>query len=246
MSGHSKWHSIKYKKAAVDAKRGNIFTKHAKLIAVAARGGGDPNDNASLRLAIDNAKADNMPNNNIERAIKKGTGEDKEGSQIEELFYEGYGPEGVAIYVHALTDNKNRTAAEVRHIFSKNGGNMGGAGCVAFLFEHKGVLYFENIADRKEALEIAAIEAGAEDLEGDEESMELITSFADFNKVRKELTQAGFQPQEASTEFRAKDKITIDNQETVDKIMKLIEILEEDDDVNEVYTNFEPGEGVTL
>lgn len=246
MSGHSKWKQIKHKKAEADAKRGSAFTKHAKLIAIAARKGGDPAMNPSLYLAIENAKADNMPNVNIERAIKKGTGEDKEGTQIEELFYEGFAPGGVALYVHALTDNKNRTASEIRHHFSKLGGNMGGAGTVAWMFEHKGVLTFENVGGRKDELEMAAIENGAEDLKGDSEYLEVLCAPADFNKLRAALTQAGFSPVGAGLEFRAKEAVVVNDNESAQKVMKLIETLEEDEDVNKVYSNFEPGENVTL
>src|SRR3989441_11964326 len=176
MSGHSKWHSIKHKKGATDAKRGKLFTKFIKEITVAARqGGGDPNGNARLRKAISDAKAGNMPNDTIDRAIRRGTGEEG-GVNYEEITYEGYGPGGVALLIEAMTDNRNRTVAEIRHIFSKNGGNLAAAGAVAWMFEKKGYIVVEKSAKSEEELFDIVIEAGADDLRDDEDSFEIITS----------------------------------------------------------------------
>jgi YebC/PmpR family DNA-binding regulatory protein len=172
MSGHSKWHSIRHKKGAADAARGKIFTRHAKLITIAARDGGDPEMNPSLRLAIDNAKKENMPNANIERAIKKGTGEDKDGTQFFEITYEGYAPGGIAVLVSTFTDNKNRTVSSIRSIFSKNGGNLGESGSVSFMFHKKGIILVSNPSDE---IEMAAIEAGAEDVVISEKMLEVST-----------------------------------------------------------------------
>src|SRR5437879_10639616 len=183
MSGHSKWHSIKHKKGALDAKRGKLFTKFIKELTVAARtGGGDPDANARLRKAIADAKAGNMPNDTIDRAVRRGTGEE-EGVNYEEITYEGYGPGGVALLIEAVTDNRNRTVAEIRHIFSKNGGNLGEAGSVGWLFEKKGYIVVDKTAKPEEELFDIAIEAGADDLRDDEENFEVITAPGDFDRV---------------------------------------------------------------
>ena len=183
MSGHSKWHSIKHKKGALDAKRGKLFTKFIKEITVAARyGGGDPDANARLRKAINDAKAGNMPNDTIDRAIRRGTGEE-EGVNYEEITYEGYGPGGVALLIQSMTDNRNRTVAEIRHIFSKNGGNLGESGSVGWMFEKKGYIVVEKAAKSEEELFELAIDAGADDLRDDEDNFEIITSPEAFDGV---------------------------------------------------------------
>src|SRR5919106_2240179 len=201
MSGHSKWHSIKHKKGALDAKRGKLFTKFIKEITVAARsGGGDPEGNARLRKAILDAKAGNMPNDTIERAIRRGTGEE-EGVNYEEITYEGYGPGGVALLIQSMTDNRNRTVAEIRHIFSKNGGNLGESGSVGWMFEKKGYLVVEKTAKPEDQLFDIAIEAGAEDIRDDEDNWEIITAPENFEGVHNALKSAGVTPQVAEVEM---------------------------------------------
>lgn len=234
MSGHSKWHSIRHKKGANDAKRGKIFTKHANLITIAARGGGDPDMNPALRLALDNAKRENMPNANIERAIKKGTGEDKDAAQMHEMTYEGYGPNGVAIFVEALTDNKNRTLTNVRTAFGKNGGNMGESGSVGYLFHKKGLIFITN---GSEELEMAAIEADAEDVELEGEMMTVTTGFADLYAVRDAMEAAGAEIEKAEHQLIADTQIVIDDVPAAQKVMRLIEAIEDDDDVTSVASN---------
>ena len=198
MSGHSKWHSIKHKKGALDAKRGKLFTKFIKELTVAARtGGGDPDANARLRKAISDAKAGNMPNDTIDRAIRRGTGAE-EGVNYEEITYEGYGPGGVALLIEAVTDNRNRTVAEIRHMFSKNGGNLGEAGSVGWLFEKKGYIVVEKAAKPEDELFEIAIEAGADDLRDDEDNFEIITSPENFEKVQDAIKSAGIEPQVAA------------------------------------------------
>src|SRR5687768_7014926 len=194
MSGHSKWHSIKHKKGALDAKRGKLFTKFIKEITVAARsGGGDPEGNARLRKAISDAKAGNMPNDTIDRAVRRGTGEE-EGVNYEEITYEGYGPGGVALLIESVTDNRNRTVAEVRHIFSKNGGNLAAAGAVAWMFEKKGYIVVDKAAKAEEELFDLAIDAGADDLRDDEENFEIITAPEKFESVVSAVKAAGVEP----------------------------------------------------
>ena len=201
MSGHSKWHSIKHKKGALDAKRGKLFTKFIKEITVAARtGGGDPDANARLRKAILDAKAGNMPNDTIDRAIRRGTGEE-EGVNYEEITYEGYGPGGVALLIESMTDNRNRTVAEIRHIFSKNGGNLGESGSVGWMFEKKGYIVVEKAAKSEEELFEIAIEAGADDLRDDEDNFEIITSPEAFDGVLTAVKGAGIEPQVAEVEM---------------------------------------------
>src|SRR5438270_3123076 len=197
MSGHSKWHSIKHKKGALGIERGKLFTKFIKELTVAARtGGGDPDANARLRKAISDAKAGNMPNDTIDRAIRRGTGEE-EGVNYEEITYEGYGPGGVALLIEAMTDNRNRTVAEIRHIFAKNGGNLGEAGSVGWMFEKKGYLVVDKSAKPEEELFDIAIEAGADDLRDDEDNFEIITSPENFDAVHAAVKSAGIEPQVA-------------------------------------------------
>ncbi len=236
MSGHSKWATIKRKKGALDAKRGKMFTKLIKEITIAAReGGGDPIGNPRLRLAVDNAKSLNMPADNIDRAIKKATGE-LEGVSYHEFTYEGYGPSGVAILVEVATDNKNRTVAEVRHLFSKGGGSMGESGSVAWMFDRKGVITLPvNGKTEEEVLEIV-LEAGADDLQTEEDFFEITTAMENFETVRKALVDKDFTPENASLQWVAKNLITVTGEEA-EKVMKIIESLEDNDDVQNVYSN---------
>jgi len=235
MSGHSKWNSIKHKKGAADAARGKVFTRHAKLITIAARdGGGDPDMNPGLRLSVENAKKENMPNENIDRAIKKGTGEDKEGTQFFEMSYEGYGPGGVAVLVECLTDNKNRTVASVRSAFSKNGGNLGESGSVAFLFEKKGIIVCTNPS---ESLEMAAIEAGAENFENADDSLEISTAPSDFFAVKSALEAAGAEISLAEIHQSPMTSVSVTDEKIATPIVRLLTVLEDDDDVSHVFSN---------
>ncbi len=236
MSGHSKWATTKRKKAAIDAKRGKAFTKIIKEITIAAReGGGDPNGNPRLRLAVDNAKAVNMPADNIERAIKKATGE-LEGATYVELTYEGYGPAGVAVIVEVATDNKNRTVAEVRHIFSKNGGSMGEGGSVAWMFEKKGVVTLPKQNKTEDEVMEVVLDAGADDLQTEEDYFIIQTSIESFESVRKAVADKKLSVENASLQWIAKNMIAVAG-EDAEKVIKLIESLEDCDDVQNVYTN---------
>ncbi len=236
MSGHSKWATIKRKKAALDAKKGKIFTKLIKEITIAARqGGGDPAGNPRLRLAIDNAKSENMPAENIERAIKKATGE-LEGVTYHELTYEGYGPAGVAMLVEVATDNKNRTVAEVRHIFSKHGGSLGETGSVAWMFERKGVITIPKQDKSEDDILAIVLDAGADDLQTEEEFYEITTSIESFEAVRKALQENNLKVDNASLQWIAKNTIPVKG-EDAEKVLKLIEALEDCDDVQNVYSN---------
>ena len=241
MSGHSKWHSIKHKKGALDAKRGKLFTKFIKEITVAARyGGGDPEGNARLRKAIADAKAGNMPNDTIDRAIRRGTGEE-EGVNYEEITYEGYGPGGVALLIQSMTDNRNRTVAEIRHIFSKNGGNLGESGSVGWMFEKKGYIVVEKAAKSEEELFELAIEAGADDLRDDEDNFEIITSPDAFDSVLSAVKGAGVEPQVAEVEMVPQNYIRLEGADAR-QMLKLIEALEDHDDVQKVSANFDISE----
>lgn len=236
MSGHSKWATIKRKKAAIDAKRGKIFTKLIKEITIAARhGGGDPGGNPRLRLAIDNAKAQNMPQDNIDRAIKKATGE-LEGVTYHELTYEGYGPAGVAVLVEVATDNKNRTVAEVRHLFSKNGGSLGEGGSVAWMFDRKGIITLPNQGKTEDDIMDIILEAGADDLQTEEDFFEISTTVESFETVRKAVADKELDVENASLQWVAKNLIEVKG-EDAEKVMKLIESLEDIDDVQNVYSN---------
>ena len=236
MSGHSKWATTKRKKAAIDAKRGKAFTKIIKEITIAAReGGGDPNGNPRLRLAIDNAKSVNMPADNIERAIKKATGE-LEGVTYHELTYEGYGPVGVAVVVEVATDNKNRTVAEVRHLFSKGGGSMGENGSVAWMFDKKGVVTLPKQNKSEDEIMEIILEAGAEDLQTEDEYFVVQSAIESFEPVRKALIDKGLTVENASLQWIAKNFIRVTG-EDAEKVAKLIESLEDCDDVQNVYTN---------
>lgn len=236
MSGHSKWSSIKHKKAATDAKRGKIFTKLIKEITVAARmGGGDPETNPRLRTAIQAAKSENMPKDNIERAIKKGTGE-LEGVSYEESVYEGYGPGGAAVLIESLTDNKNRTVADIRYIFSKAGGSMGESGCVAWMFDKKGYIAVENKAVDEEALMEAALDAGAEDIREDDSNFEVITAPEDFEAVKAAIDAASIPYMVAEVTMLPQSTTFLKGKEA-EQMVRLMDALEDCDDVQKVYTN---------
>ena len=236
MSGHSKWASIKHKKGALDAKRGKIFSKISREIIVAAKsGGGDPNTNIRLRLAISKAREANMPSDNVERAIKRGTGE-LEGVNYEETAFEGYGPGGVAVYVQCLTDNKNRASAEVRNIFSKKDGNLAGAGSVAWLFEKKGLIIVDNKGTTEDQLMDIVLEAGAEDIKNDGDAFSVITQPHDFENVRKALNEKKITVKSAEITMLAKNMVSV-GEHAARKIFGLVEALEENDDVQNVYSN---------
>ena len=241
MSGHSKWHSIKHKKGALDAKRGKLFTKFIKEITVAARsGGGDPDANARLRKAINDAKAGNMPNDTIDRAIRRGTGEE-EGVNYEEITYEGYGPGGVALLIQSMTDNRNRTVAEIRHIFSKNGGNLGESGSVGWIFEKKGYIVVNKSAKSEEELFDIVIEAGADDMRDDADNFEIITSPDNFESVSSALKSAGIDTQVAEIEMVPQNYIKLEGGDAR-QMLKLMEALEDHDDVQKVSANFDISE----
>ena len=239
MSGHSKWHSIKHKKGIADAKRGKIFTRHANLISIAARSGGDPEMNPALRLAIDNAKKDNVPNGNIEKAIRRGTGEDKDAAQIEEVIYEGYGPGGTAVLVECLTDNTNRTYTNIRTAFNKGGGNLGKTGVVAWMFDRKGVITLKENSDEAE---LAAIDAGAEDIERDDDGMEVYTSPGDLTVVAGKLKEAGYEAEQAEVQMIPNQTVKIEDEATARKILNFMEALDDDADVSNVSGNFDISE----
>lgn len=245
MAGHSKWAQIKHKKAAVDAKRGKIFTKIAKEITVAVRlGGKDPEMNSRLRTVIAKAKSVNMPNDNIERAIKKGTGELGD-IQYEEITYEGYGPGGVAVLVEAMTDNKNRTVSEIRHIFSKYNGNLGETGCVGWLFDQKGYFVFDSSVIGEDELMEIAIEAGAEDVRNDEGSLEVITAPSDFEAVKEVFDKKGLKYSVAEITKIPKNYVEVKDKDA-QNMLKLFETLEDHDDVQNVYANFDIPSDMTL
>lgn len=238
MAGHSKWANIKHRKAKEDARKGKVFTKLIREITTAARqgGGGDPDMNPRLRLAVDKAYEANMPKDTVERAIKRGSGE-MEGEQYEEIRYEGYGVGGVAVMVDCMTDNRNRTAAEVRHAFSKHGGNLGAAGSVAYLFNELGVLGFAPGVNEERLME-AALEAGAEDVVTDADgSAEVLTAPADYQNVKSALTAAGFEPEVSEVTQRASTLVRLDDPDAAAAVMKMIDVLEDLDDVQAVYTN---------
>jgi YebC/PmpR family DNA-binding regulatory protein len=239
LSGHSKWSTIKRKKGAADAKRGALFGKLSKAITVAAReGGGDPEMNPALGLAVHKAKEANMPNDNIQRAIDKGTGAGADAETIERVTYEGYAPGGVAVMVEVLTDNRNRAAADVRYIFSKNGGKLGTSGSVSYLFERKGVLLVpRNEVDEDELMELA-LETGAEDVEVMESDYRVVTAPEDFATVRESLKEAGVAFENAEITMQPQNSVDLDAG-TAKQTLRLIDALEENDDVQEVYANFD-------
>jgi len=238
MSGHSKWSSIKHKKGAADAKRGKIFTKLIKEITVAARlGGGDPDGNPRLRTAILAGKSENMPKDNIERAIKKGTGE-LEGVSYDEANYEGYGPGGIAMLLECLTDNKNRTVADIKHIFDRHGGKLGEPGCVSFLFDKKGIIVFERDKVDEEALLDTALEAGADDVKEDETEFEVITDPSDFETVKKAFDKSGLTYNLAELSMVPQNTIKLEGKKA-EQMLKMMEAFEDNDDVSNVYANFD-------
>lgn len=237
MSGHSKWATIKHKKGKTDAARGKVFTKIGRELSIAAREGADPETNSKLRDAIAKAKANNMPNDNIQRTIKKASG-DNDGAIYEEIVYEGYGVNGVAVIVEAMTDNRNRTASDVRHVFDKYGAGLGTSGCVAWMFDKKGVLIIERTDTIDEDdLMMLAIEAGAEDVVSEEDSFEITTDPGDFSAVREALEAAGYEFVTAERAMVPQTIIEIADEETIAKITKLIDMLEDNDDVQNVYYN---------
>jgi YebC/PmpR family DNA-binding regulatory protein len=238
MSGHSKWASIKHKKAVVDQRRGQHFTKLTRSITVAAReGGGDIEGNPALALAVQKARDASMPKDNIERAIAKGTGEGIDADQIETVLYEGYGPGGVALLIEALTDNRNRTGADVRHALSKHGGNLGEPGSVSYLFDKRGVIVVDSSRYDEDDL-MVAIDAGAEDIFADDDMFEIVTEPSDLTAVRAALADAGIELESADVIQRPKVRVPVDESDA-SRLLKLIDMLEEYDDVNEVHANFD-------
>lgn len=235
MSGHSKWSTIKHKKAALDAKRGKAWSKLARAITMTAKSGGNPADNPTLRLAIEKAKNDNMPKDTIEKAIKKGTGE-LAGDDLQEVVYEGYGPGGVAVLCKAVTDNRNRTGGEMRKLFERSGGNLGSSNCVAFLFHQKGIITVAaDKADEDQIMELA-LEAGADDVQSSELAHEITCSAETFEAVRRAIEDAGIEIAEADLSLIADNEVTLDLT-GARKLMRLVDALDEHDDVDSVYSN---------
>lgn len=243
MSGHSKWHNIKHKKMAGDAKKGKVFTKHAKLIAITARNNPDPSTNALLKAAIDNAKAENVPNDNIDRAIKKGAGMDKDAATYEEVLYEAFGPGGVAMLIQAITDNRNRALGNIKVILSKKGGRLADAGSVAWMFKKVGVIYVALSAEQlknKDETELEMIDLGADDVETDGNVLKIITSPEEFGRVRNTLKDKGYQIESSSLVFESANSIAlIEDSPEMETLQKLIDALEGEDDVDEIFTNLE-------
>jgi YebC/PmpR family DNA-binding regulatory protein len=240
MSGHSKWSSIKHKKGAADAKRGKLFSKLARAIIVAAREGGpDPANNLALQNAVEKARSYSMPKDNIERAIARGSGAGADSEAFEQITYEGYGPNGVAIIVEALSDNRNRTAADVRHIFAKNDGNLGGSGAVAWLFERRGIILVDADRADEDSVMLAAAEGGADDVVQDGSSFQVTTSPDVLSAVRESLEEAGIEIDSAETTMVPKTTIELGDEVAARKTLRLIDELEELDDVNDVYANFD-------
>jgi YebC/PmpR family DNA-binding regulatory protein len=245
MSGHSKWSSIKHKKGAADAKRGKLFSKLSRAIIVAAReGGGDPAGNLALQNAIEKARSYSMPKDNIERAVARGAGTDADAAAYETVIYEGYGPSGVAILVEALTDNRNRTASEVRHVFAKNDGNLGATGAVAWLFERRGLVLVDAAGVDEDELMLAAAEGGAEDVEQDGSSFRITSAVEDLAAVRAAVEGAGFTIESAEVTMVPKTSVDVEDESAAKKIVRLIDALEENDDVQDVYANFDIPERV--
>lgn len=239
MSGHSKWSTIKRKKGAIDSKRGQVFTRLIKEITVAARsGGGDPENNSRLRAAINTAKTENMPKDNITRAIKKGTGEIA-GEVYDEILYEGYGPGGVAVLVDCMTDNRNRTVADVRHFFAKSNGNLGESGCVSWMFDKKGLIQVDKKGMSEEKLMDLALEAGAEDVVEEEGEFQVLTAPEDFDSVRTALEEAKISILEASVTRIPQNMVEVTDEKVARSLMKLLENLEDHDDVQNVHANFD-------
>ena len=245
MSGHSKWSTIKHKKGAADAKRGKLFSKLSRAIMVAAKeGGADPATNLALQNAVEKARSYSMPKDNIERAIAKGAGEGTDGASFETVVYEGYGPEGVAVIVEALTDNRNRTASEVRHMFSKHGGNLGATGAVAWQFERRGVVLVAADDVDEDELVLAAADAGAEDVERDGETFVVSSSPDELTAVRQALETAGYTLESVGLSMVPKTTVAIGDESTAKQVVRLVEGLEDNDDVQDVYANFDIPETV--
>ena len=245
MSGHSKWSSIKHKKGAADAKRGQLFSKLSRAILVAAKeGGGDPTNNLALQNAIEKARSYSMPKDNIDRAIAKGSGADADADAFETIVYEGYGPEGVALIVEALTDNRNRTAADVRHLFAKHGGNLGATGAVAWQFERLGVVVVSADNSDEEELLLVAADAGADDVQPDGSTFQITSPPEALSGVRAALEQAGFTVESADLQLVPKSTVSIDDESKARQVMRLVDALEENDDVQDVYANFDIPEQV--
>jgi YebC/PmpR family DNA-binding regulatory protein len=245
VSGHSKWSSIKHKKGAADAKRGKLFSKLSRAIIVAAKEGGpDPAGNLALQNAIEKAKSYSMPKDNIERAVAKGAGADADGSNFETVVYEGYGPEGVAVLVEALTDNRNRTASDVRHLFTKHGGNLGTTGAVAWLFERRGVVVVAAAGVDEDELMLAAADGGADDLERDGSVFQVSAPPEALSSVRAALEEAGFPVESAELSMVPKTTVAVEEEASAKKLMRLIDALEENDDVQDVFANFDIPERV--
>ncbi|HZW83307.1 MAG TPA: YebC/PmpR family DNA-binding transcriptional regulator [Candidatus Deferrimicrobium sp.] len=241
MSGHSKWANIKHKKAKVDAQKGKVFTKLGKELIIAARqGGSDPNNNFRLKIAIQAAKSANMPNDNIQRAIQRGAG-GADSANFEELTYEGYGPGGIAVMINIMTDNRNKTAGEVRHLFSKNGGNMGETGCVSWMFNSKGeiVLDRSKVSLGEDDLMMVCLEAGAEDLQLEEETAQVLTAPENLEAVRQALLDQGIEVDSAAVSLVPENTVEVTDKEQALKIIKLMDLLEDHDDVQNVYANFD-------
>jgi YebC/PmpR family DNA-binding regulatory protein len=245
LSGHSKWSSIKHKKGAADAKRGQLFSKLARGIMVAAKeGGGDPTNNLALQNAIEKARSYSMPKDNIDRAIAKGSGAGADSEAFESIVYEGYGPEGVAVIVEALTDNRNRTASDVRHTFAKNGGNLGGSGAVAWQFERRGVVVVTADGVDEEELLLAAADGGADDIERDGDVFQVTSAPESLATVRTAVEAAGFTVESAELQMVPKTTVAVEDEVTARQVMRLIDALEENDDVQDVYANFDIPERV--
>ncbi len=245
MSGHSKWSSIKHKKGAADAKRGQLFSKLSRAILVAAKeGGGDPANNLALQNAIEKARSYSMPKENIDRAIAKGSGADADANAFETIVYEGYGPEGVALIVEALTDNKNRTAADVRHLFAKHGGNLGATGAVAWQFERLGVVVVAADGADEEELLLVAADAGADDVQPDGSSFQVTSAPEALAAVRAAVEEAGFSVESAELQLVPKTTVSIEDEAKARQVMRLVDALEENDDVQDVYANFDIPERV--
>jgi YebC/PmpR family DNA-binding regulatory protein len=245
LSGHSKWSSIKHKKGAADAKRGKLFSKLSRAIIVAAKeGGGDPSGNLALQNAIEKARSYSMPKENIDRAIAKGSGADADASDFETVIYEGYGPGGVAVIVEALTDNRNRTASDVRHLFAKNDGNLGTAGAVSWLFERRGVVLVNADGVDEDELTLAAAEGGADDVELDGSTFQIVGPVETLSAVREAVEAAGFTVESAELTMVPKTTVQVESENDAKKILRLVDQLEDNDDVQDVYANFDIPEQV--
>ena len=245
MSGHSKWSSIKHKKGAADAKRGKLFSKLSRAIIVAAREGGpDPAGNLALQNAIEKARSYSMPKDNIERAIARGSGADSDAAAFETVIYEGYGPSGVAVIVEALTDNRNRTASDVRHVFAKNDGNLGGSGAVSWLFERRGIVLVSADGVDEDELTLAAAEGGADDVSLDGSTYQVVSAPESLTSVRETLEGAGFSVESAELSMVPKTTVEVADESSAKKVLRLIDQLEESDDIQDVYANFDIPEKV--